>query len=64
MQRILVSCSTAGRTLEEAREMAADALALHLEGMVCSGVEIPEPSSAAGFAHRTICRRWYRILGG
>ncbi len=42
----LPGCTTAGRTLEKAREMAADALALHLEGMACSGMEIPKPSSA------------------
>jgi predicted RNase H-like HicB family nuclease len=34
-------CVTAGTTFEDAREMAKEALALHLEGME----EIPEPSS-------------------
>jgi predicted RNase H-like HicB family nuclease len=38
-------CITAGRTLEEARRMAAEALALHIKGMVEDGQEIPEPSS-------------------
>ena len=42
----LPGCVTAGRTLEEAKEMAAEALALHLEGLACSDNEIPEPSSA------------------
>ena len=42
----LPGCITAGGTLEEAREMAAEALALHLEGMTRSGMDIPEPSSA------------------
>ncbi len=42
----LPGCITAGGTLEEAREMAAEALALHLEGMVHSGIDIPAPSSA------------------
>jgi len=36
---------SAGRTLDEARQMAADALALHLEGMVEDGAALPEPSS-------------------
>ncbi len=38
-------CVTAGRTWEEARRMAAEALALHIEGMVEDGQEIPEASS-------------------
>ena len=42
----LPGCITAGGTLEEAREMAAEALALHLEGMARSGMDIPVPSSA------------------
>ena len=38
-------CVTAGKTLEEARRMAAEALALHLEGMIEDGEVVPEPSS-------------------
>jgi predicted RNase H-like HicB family nuclease len=38
-------CVTAGRTLEEARRMAAEALALHVEGMIEDGELVPEPSS-------------------
>ena len=38
-------CVTAGRTLDEAREMAGDALALHIEGMIDGGEVIPDPSS-------------------
>jgi predicted RNase H-like HicB family nuclease len=38
-------CVTAGSTLDEARAMAAEALALHLEGLEEDGVEIPAPSS-------------------
>lgn len=34
-----------GATLDEAREMAAEALALHLQGLVADGESIPEPSS-------------------
>lgn len=36
---------TAGATLEEARRMAVEALALHLEGMTEDGEVIPAPSS-------------------
>jgi predicted RNase H-like HicB family nuclease len=38
-------CVTAGRTLEEARKMAAEALELHIAGMVADDEPIPEPSS-------------------
>jgi predicted RNase H-like HicB family nuclease len=38
-------CVTAGRTLEEARQMAAEALALHIEGMIEDGEVMPEPSN-------------------
>lgn len=41
----LPGCVTAGKTLEEARRRGAQALALHLQGMVEEGLEIPEPSS-------------------
>jgi predicted RNase H-like HicB family nuclease len=37
-------CVTAGATLEEARVMAAEALALHIEGMLEDREEIPQPS--------------------
>lgn len=37
-------CVTAGLTLEQARLMAAEALALHIEGMVEDGASIPTPS--------------------
>jgi predicted RNase H-like HicB family nuclease len=36
---------TAGATLDEARTHAAEALALHVEGMVEDGEAVPEPSS-------------------
>lgn len=36
---------TAGSDLDEARLMAAEALALHLKGMAADGEAIPEPSS-------------------
>lgn len=38
-------CVTAGKTLEEARRMAVEALKLHVEGMLEDGEEIPEPST-------------------
>lgn len=43
-------CITAGKTLEEARRMAAEALALHIEGMVADGEEIPTPSTLDALA--------------
>jgi predicted RNase H-like HicB family nuclease len=36
---------TAGSTVDEARDMAAEALALHLEGLAEDGEALPEPSS-------------------
>lgn len=41
----LPGCVTAGRTLDEARAMAQEALALHLEGLAEDGEALPEPSS-------------------
>ena len=38
-------CVTAGRTLEEARRMAAEALDLHLEGMAEDQAQSPAPST-------------------
>lgn len=38
-------CVTAGRTLDEARRMAVEALELHAEGMTEDGDTFPEPSS-------------------
>lgn len=37
-------CITAGVTLEDARRMAAEALLLHVEGLIGDGSLIPEPS--------------------
>ena len=36
---------TAGRNLDEARQMATEALAFHLEGLTKDGEPAPEPSS-------------------
>jgi predicted RNase H-like HicB family nuclease len=41
----LPGCVTAGRTLDEARAMAIEALELHLQGMVEDREPIPRPSS-------------------
>ena len=41
----LPGCVSAGIDLDEARDMAAEALALHLEGLVADGDPIPYPSS-------------------
>lgn len=36
---------TAGKTLDDARAMAEEALAFHIEGLAADGETIPEPSS-------------------
>jgi predicted RNase H-like HicB family nuclease len=41
----LPGCITAGSSRVEARDMAAEALALHLEGLAEDGEAVPEPSS-------------------
>lgn len=38
-------CVTAVKTLEEARRMAAEALSLHIAGMIEDGEKIPSPST-------------------
>lgn len=38
-------CVTAGKTLEEARELAVEALTLHMAGMMEDGEALPEPST-------------------
>ena len=43
-------CITAGKTLDEASRMAAEALALHIEGMIEDGDAIPEPSKVDDIA--------------
>lgn len=43
-------CITAGKTLDEARRMAPEALALHIAGMVEDGDAIPEPSTLDSLA--------------
>ena len=43
-------CITAGRTLEEARQMAVEALAFHIAGMVEDEEAIPQPSTLDALA--------------
>ena len=38
-------CITAGKTLEEARRLAGDALSLHIAGMLEDAESIPQPST-------------------
>jgi predicted RNase H-like HicB family nuclease len=38
-------CISAGRTLDDARSMAAEALSLHIEGLQLDGIVPPKPSS-------------------
>lgn len=46
----LPGCITAGKTLEDAHRMAAEALALHIAGMVEDGEAVPEPSKLDALA--------------
>jgi len=43
-------CVTAGRTLEEAHRLAAEALAFHIAGMMDDGEAIPPPSTLDALA--------------
>jgi predicted RNase H-like HicB family nuclease len=38
-------CITAGSTLDEAKDMAKEALSLHIEGMLEDGESLPSPST-------------------
>jgi predicted RNase H-like HicB family nuclease len=44
-------CITAGKTLQEAQQMAEEALSLHIQGMIEDGEAIPEPSSIDALAN-------------
>ncbi|MDO8431062.1 MAG: type II toxin-antitoxin system HicB family antitoxin [Candidatus Binatus sp.] len=44
-------CVTTGKTLEEARRMAAEALALHIAGMIEDGEVLPDPSNLDALAN-------------
>jgi len=43
-------CVTAGKTLDEARRLAPEALKFHLEGMIADGEPIPEASTLDALA--------------
>ena len=55
-------CVTAGRTLDEARKMAEEALALHVDGMREDGEKLPEPSTLEGVMARRDNRDAVAIL--
>lgn len=42
----LPGCVTAGDTMAEALTMAKEAIALHLEGMLDDGLELPDPTES------------------
>jgi predicted RNase H-like HicB family nuclease len=53
---------TAGKDLDDARAMADEALALHIEGMVEDGAAVPEPSSLEEVMAHTENRNGVAIL--
>jgi predicted RNase H-like HicB family nuclease len=55
-------CVTAGKTLEEARRMAAEALSLHIAGMIEDGEEIPNPSTIDDIADDPAIKRAVAFL--
>jgi predicted RNase H-like HicB family nuclease len=55
-------CITAGRTLAEAHRMAAEALTLHIAGMLDDGETIPEPSSLDALAEDPAMKRGVAFL--
>lgn len=58
----LPGCVSAGATLDEARAMAAEALALHLEGLAEDGEATPEPSSLEAIMADPVNRDGVAIL--
>jgi hypothetical protein len=53
---------TAGKTIEEASRMAAEALALHIQGIVEDGETVPEPSTVDDVAADAARRRAIAFL--
>lgn len=49
-------CITAGKTLDEAREMAQEALELHIEGMLEDGKKLPKATSMETVVQRATHR--------
>ncbi len=46
-------CITAGKTLEEAKDMAVEALKLHIKGIIEDGEKIPKPSKFDDIINRS-----------
>jgi len=44
-------CITSGSTLEEAKEMAREALSFHIEGLQADGSSLPDPMSLDDAPH-------------
>ena len=57
-------CVTAGRTLEEARKLAVEALTLHLAGMAEDGDALPEASTLDALAKDPAMRGAVAFLVG
>jgi predicted RNase H-like HicB family nuclease len=55
-------CVSAGSTLDEARNMGAEALALHIEGLIEDGEAIPAPSSLDEVMHNPMNRDGVAVL--
>jgi predicted RNase H-like HicB family nuclease len=55
-------CVTAGSTLDEARALAEEALAFHVEGMLADGDALPEPASLERVMSEAHNRRGVAIL--
>lgn len=53
---------SAGKTLDEARAMAAEALAFHLQGMAEDGEAVPEPSSLQAIMANAVNRDGVAVL--
>jgi len=55
-------CIAAGKTLDEASRMAAEALAFHIRGMIEDGEAVPEPSKVDDIAADAAKRRAIAFL--
>lgn len=55
-------CITAGKTLEESRRNAEEALALHISGIIEDGETIPEPSTLDDIAEDPAMKNAVAIL--
>ena len=54
-------CITAGRTLDEAKDMALEALSGHIEVMREAGASLPTPSKSRGSDETFSVSEWCRI---